>query len=97
MSRKSKQMTDEAKPWRQSPFERNKKYIVRRDFRAMRDEFRCNEVLTYDVDHYSRHDNCTAYLFYDTDSKRRIWDVNDDTELEIWQKYFSLLEIADGT
>lgn len=88
-------MAEEPKPWRAAPFQRGKKYIIRRDFRAIRDSFGCNEVLTYDVDHYSPYDNCTSYIFYDAYNKRRVWDVMDDVDLIIWQKYFSMLEIGD--
>lgn len=89
-------MADEPKPWRAAPFERSKKYIVRRAFRSRRDSFRSNEVLTYDTDHYSRHDSCTAYVFYDSNNKQRVWDVDDNEDLGAWRNYFSMLEIAEG-
>ncbi|WP_139340843.1 hypothetical protein, partial [Klebsiella aerogenes] len=78
--------------WRKSPFESGNKYRVLHDFKALRDNFKVDEVLVYTKDVYSIYDSCTGYLFSDANGATRVWDVYDDDDLDRWAEHFVLLD-----
>ena len=82
-------MSREIRPWRASPFVVGRGYRVRRDFKALRDSFTAENVLTYESDAYSRHDSQTGYVFSKAGTEqKRIWDLHDKDDLEHWRELF---------
>lgn len=87
-------MTEDYRSWRECPFAVGRRYLVRRDFEALRDRFVLGEALTFDRDSYSRYDAYTGYVFSQPgDPGHRVWDLHDDDDLESWRELFE--EIPD--
>lgn len=85
----------EHKSWRVPPFVVGQTYKIRLDFTALRDSFCADETLRYTGDAYSVYDSCTGYLFLDSSGQVRVWDIYDDDDVEIWQKYFLEANISE--
>ncbi|HTA29016.1 MAG TPA: hypothetical protein VK731_00950, partial [Candidatus Cybelea sp.] len=82
-------------PWRRCPFKIGARYRVRRDFKALRESFKADEVLTYHSDAWSRYDGITGYFFEQTSTTgMKVWDIDDGEDLEIWRELFEALTDA---
>jgi hypothetical protein len=79
----------EIRPWRKSPFEVGHQYRVRSDFKALRDNFRAGEMLTFERDAYSHYHGYTGYFFSQTGTEQiRVWDIHDGENLSCWRELF---------
>lgn len=85
----------ETRPWRACPFTPGRAYRVRQNFAALRDSFTAGDVLTFDSDAWSRYDGITGYFFRQAGRDRlRVWDIDDEAEIRIWQELFEELPDA---
>lgn len=76
--------------WRDDSFTKGCRYKVKKDFKALRDSFFKDELLTYDHNAYSAYDSMSAFFFLDSDGKFRTWDINDNEDLNLWSEYFEI-------
>ena len=84
----------EIRPWRECPFTRGRRYRVRQSFAALRDTFTAGDILTFDSDAWSRYHGITGYAFRQPGRETlRVWDIDDDADIQIWQQLFE--ELAD--
>lgn len=67
-------------------------YRVRKDFKALRDQFQQGEELVFESQAWSRYDGITGYFFQQAGrAGLRIWDIDDDADLAVWQELFEEL------
>lgn len=84
----------EIPPWRECPFEPGRAYRVRRSFVALRDSFTAGEVLTFDSDAWSRYHGITGYFFRQSGGgSLRVWDLEDDADVQDWRLFFDPLPV----
>ena len=86
----------EIRPWRECPFSRGRRYLVRKSFAALRDSFTAGDILTFDSDAWSRYHEITGYFFRQQGRDTlRVWDIKDDADILIWRELFE--ELPENT
>ena len=84
----------EIRPWRECPFTRGRRYRVRQSFAALRDSFTTGDIMTFDSDAWSRYHGITGYFFRQSGHETlRVWDIDDDADIQIWSDLFE--ELSD--
>lgn len=64
-------------------------YKVKKDFKALRNDFKENDIVVFDSMAYSHYDNMTGFFFKHCETGDVVvWDIHDKENIMIWKQYF---------
>jgi hypothetical protein len=82
--------------WRPVPFRVGAKYRVKRSVQPLREPLMEGEVLRYERDGCSSYDGMTGCMFRDASKQSRVWELDDNADVESWRDVFEEIQSSEA-